>query len=113
MNNKALETLPPEYRAILEAASVEANEYMLSKYDAGNPAALKRMVASGTVLKAFPRPVMEACYKATQEVYAETTAKSAEFKKLHDHYFGFQRDQIAWFRVTENTFDDFMASTRR
>jgi len=86
---------------------------MMSKYDTGNPQALKRLVASGTVLKAFPRPVLEACYKATQEVYAETTAKSAEFKKLHDHYFGFQRDQITWFRVTENTFDDFMATVRR
>ena len=85
----------------------------MAKYDAGNPQALKRMVASGTVLKAFPRPVMDACFRATQEVYAETTAKNAEFKKLHDHYFNFQRDQISWFRVTENTFDDYMASVRR
>ena len=74
---------------------------------------LFRSVAGGTVLKPFSRPVLEACYKATQEVYAETSAKSPDFKKLHDHYFGFQRDQISWFRVTENTFDDFMATARR
>jgi len=113
VNQKALDALPPDFRAAWEAANEEGNTAMMAKYDAGNPQALKRMVASGTVLKAFPRPVMDACFRATQEVYAETTAKNAEFKKLHDHYFNFQRDQISWFRVTENTFDDYMASVRR
>jgi TRAP-type mannitol/chloroaromatic compound transport system substrate-binding protein len=112
-NLKSLATLPPEYRAILEAANEEANAYMIAKYDAMNPAALKRMIAGGSVLKAFPRPVMEAAFKAAQEVYAETSAKSADFKKLHDHYFAFQRELVPWFRVNENTFDDFMASVRR
>jgi hypothetical protein len=32
---------------------------------------------------------------------------------VSDHYFNFQRDQISWFRVTENTFDDYMASAKR
>ena len=112
-NLKSLATLSPEYRAILEAANEEANAYMMAKYDALNPGALKRMIAGGSVLKAFPRPVMEAAFKAAQEVYAETSAKSAEFKKLHDHYFAFQRELVPWFRVNENTFDDFMASIRR
>ena len=112
-NLKSLATLSPEYRAILEAANEEANAYMIAKYDALNPGALKRMIAGGSVLKAFPRPVMEAAFKAAQEVYAETSAKSADFKKLHDHYFAFQRELVPWFRVNENTFDDFMASVRR
>jgi len=56
---------------------------------------------------------MDACFKAAQEVYAETNAANANFKKVSDHYFNFQRDQISWFRVTENTFDDYMASAKR
>ncbi len=112
-NNKALATLPPEYRAALEAACGEARLYMLSRYDAQNAQAIKRLVASGAQLRGFPRPVLEACYKATQEVYAEISARSADFKKVHDHYFGVQRDLVTWFRVTENTFDDFMASVKR
>ena len=113
VNNKALAALPAEYRAILEAAAEEANAYMISRYDALNPIALKKMVASGTVLKAFPRPVMEASYKAAQEVFAEVSGRSPEFKKLSEQYFAFQRDQISWFRVCENPFDDFMAHIRR
>ena len=113
VNQKAWDALPPDYKAALEAACEEGNSWMMAKYDAGNPLALRRLVASGTQLKPFPRPVMEACFKVAQEVYAETGGKNAEFKKIHDAYFGFQRDQISWFRVTENTFDDFMAAARR
>ena len=50
VNIKALEALPPEYRAILEAACYEANADMLAKYDAANPAALKAMMMTATKL---------------------------------------------------------------
>lgn len=112
-NQQALAALPAEYRAVLEAACEEANAFVTARYDAGNPPALKRLIAGGAVLKAFPKSMLDAAYKASLEVYAETNAKSADFKKVHDHYFAFQREQIPWFRVNENTFDDFMASVRR
>ena len=43
-----------------------------------------RLVAAGTQLRAFPRDVMEACYKAANELYAETSAKNPTFKKIYD-----------------------------
>jgi TRAP-type mannitol/chloroaromatic compound transport system substrate-binding protein len=78
-----------------------------------NPEAMKRLVAGGAQLRPFPRPVMDACYKSWQELHAETSAKNADFKKVFEHMTKFQADQIAWFRVTENTFDDFMAAARK
>lgn len=108
VNTKAMEALPPEFKAALVSASTEALTYMISKYDAVNPAALKRLVAGGAQLRSFPRPVMEASYKASQEVYAELNAKNPEFKKVYDSYFGFQPDQVLWSRVAEGTFDGFM-----
>ena len=110
---KALATLTPDYRAILEAACEEANAFMIAKYDSQNPAALKRMLGAGALLRRFPTPVMEASLKAATEVYTELSAKSPDFKKLQDHYFAFQRELVPWFRVNENTFDDFMATVRR
>jgi len=74
---------------------------------------LKRLIASGTQLRAFSRPIMDACYKAALELYAETSAKNANFKKVHDHYMKFLDDQVAWFRVCEGTFDTFMQTGRR
>ena len=112
-NQKALAALPPEYKAALELGAEAANGYMMAKYDAGNPQALKRLVGSGTQLRPFPRAVMDACYKASMDIYAETSAKNPEFKRISEHYFNFQRDQITWFRVTENSFDDYMAAVKR
>jgi TRAP-type mannitol/chloroaromatic compound transport system substrate-binding protein len=47
---------------------------MTSKYDAANPLALKRLLSRGVQLRGFSLGIMEACYKAANEVYAETAA---------------------------------------
>jgi TRAP-type mannitol/chloroaromatic compound transport system substrate-binding protein len=113
VNQKALSELPKEYREILEAACHEGNTMMMARYDAGNPDALKRLVAGGAQLRPFPRPVLEACYKAALELYKETSEKNAKFKKVHDHYMKFLEDQVLWFRVAEGNFDTFMQAGRR
>jgi TRAP-type mannitol/chloroaromatic compound transport system substrate-binding protein len=113
VGQKALAELPPDYRAILEAACHEGNTMMMARYDAGNPDALKRLVAGGAQLRPFPKAVMEACYKAALELYAETSAKNAKFKKVHDHYMAYMENQVLWFRVAEGNFDTFMQTGRR
>ncbi len=108
-NQKALGELPKEYREILEAACHEGNTLMMARYDAGNPEALKRLVAGGAQLRGFSRPVMEACYNAANELYAETNAKNPKFKKIHDSWKQFRAEEVLWFRVVENSLDTFMA----
>ena len=49
---------------IVNAAAAMANKDMQAKYDANNPAALKRLVQAGSQLKPFPQDVMQACFKA-------------------------------------------------
>jgi TRAP-type mannitol/chloroaromatic compound transport system substrate-binding protein len=85
---------------------------MLARYDARNPAALKKLVAAGTKLFQFPRDVMEGAFKASQELYSEIGAKNPAFKKIHDDYMAFRRDSNLWFRFSEATFDDFMQKQR-
>jgi TRAP-type mannitol/chloroaromatic compound transport system substrate-binding protein len=110
VNTPKYNELPAEYKAALRAACAEGNTWMMAKYDAQNPPALRRLVAGGTQLRPFPRDVMDACYASAMELYAETSAKNANFKKLWDNLSAFQKDQILWFRVTENTYDQFMAT---
>ncbi len=76
--------LPKSYQAILKAAAAYANSEELAKYDARNPAALKRLVAAGTQLRPFTQSVLEACLKASNEVNAETSAVNADYKKVWD-----------------------------
>ena len=102
--------LPKEYQAMLMAACAEAETEMVARYDAKNPAALKQLMASGTKILPFPKDVMEACYKATMEYYAETSAKYPDFKKIYDDYKKFMDEQNFWFRVAENEFAKFMFS---
>ena len=56
---------------------------MQARYDARNPGALKRLVGSGTQLRPFPQDMLEACLKASNELYAELSSKNEEFKKVH------------------------------
>jgi TRAP-type mannitol/chloroaromatic compound transport system substrate-binding protein len=110
VGQKHYDALPPEYKAALHAGCAEGNTWMMAKYDAQNPAALRRLVAGGTQLRPFPRAVMDACYKAAMERFAEESAKNPKWKKIYDNYSAFYREQLLWFRVTENTYDNYMAT---
>lgn len=62
VNQDVYNQLPKHYQAALAQAAAAATNDMIAKYDAENPAALRRLVAEGAQLKAFPKSVMEACY---------------------------------------------------
>jgi len=113
VNVKAWESLPAEYKAILEAACAEANVWMVAKYDALNPDALKRLLASGVKLQPFSNEIMAACYKASAEVYDEFATKNAKFKKVYDAWKKFRNEQNQWFAVAESRFDNFMIAAER
>ena len=108
INNKKYEALSAENKAILQAACAVAAQDMTAKYGAQNPPALKRLVGGGTKLTLFPKAVMDAGWKATQEVCAAHSAKSPEFKKIYDDMRNFQRDQILWNRFSEYPFNQYM-----
>jgi TRAP-type mannitol/chloroaromatic compound transport system substrate-binding protein len=109
VNLEKWNALPKPYRAVIEAGCSVAKGWMLSKYDAENPKALRELVASGTKLMPFPAPVMEGCFKAANEVWADISAKNPRFKKVYDSWRAFRNEEILWFRVCESGFDSFMA----
>ena len=113
VNLKAWEALPAEYKAILEAACAEANVWMMAKYDAVNPDALKRLIAGGVKLQPFSNEIMAACYKATTEVYDGFAATNPRFKKVYEPWKKFRADEIQWFAVAESRFDNFMIAAER
>ncbi|MEO8848061.1 MAG: hypothetical protein ABI440_05470, partial [Casimicrobiaceae bacterium] len=54
-----------------------------------------------------------ACYKATTEVYDEIAGKNAKFNKIYGPWKAFRADQVEWFSVAENRFDNFMIAAQR
>ena len=100
------------YQSIVRTASHMTTGWMMEKYDAANPAALKRLIAGGAKLSAFSPTIMDASYKAANELYAETSAASADFKKVYDSFVAFRSDQYLWWQVAEYSFDTFMIRAR-
>lgn len=113
VNLEKWNTLPKSYQAMLRAACDTANVRMLARYDAENPAALKRLVAKGAVLRPFPQDVLTACFAAANESYAEISATNPAFKAVYESMMAFRADAFLWQQVAEATFDNFMMSQQR
>ncbi|MBQ1762281.1 MAG: TRAP transporter substrate-binding protein DctP, partial [Aquincola sp.] len=112
INNKAYDALTPEYKAIVEAASLSAHVDMQAKYDALNPGALKQLVAAKVKLMPFPKDVMDAAFKESMAVYSELSNSNPAWKKVYTDYAAFLKDQNLWFRFTEGQFDRYMQSAK-
>jgi TRAP-type mannitol/chloroaromatic compound transport system substrate-binding protein len=104
--------LPRRYQTIIAGAAAYANSEMLAKYDARNPPALRKLVAAGTELRPFSQPIMEACLKASNEVNAETAARSQDFKRVLESMQAFRNEEYFWWQVAEYGYDTFMIRSR-
>jgi TRAP-type mannitol/chloroaromatic compound transport system substrate-binding protein len=112
VNLQKWQELPKNYQAIMEQAGHYANNWMMAKYDALNPAALKRLVASGAKLAPFSAPIMDACLKAANETHQEIAATNADFKKVLDAMTAFRNDGYLWWQVAEYSYDTYQIRTR-
>ena len=104
--------LPKAYQSVLQSAGHYANTWMMAKYDAANPGALKRLVAAGAKLQPFSPAIMDACLKAANELHAEVAASNADFKKVLESMTTFRNDEYLWWQVAEYSYDSFMIRTR-
>ena len=87
---------------------------MLAKYDALNPAALKRLIGSGVKLQPFSNDIMAACYKATKEVYDEIADQERQVQEDLRAVEGVpRRRRSRGSSVAENRFDNFMIAAER
>jgi TRAP-type mannitol/chloroaromatic compound transport system, periplasmic component len=113
VNTTAWNNLPDPFKIAFETAANEQAMLMQAKYDAKNPEALRRLVGMGVQLRAFPRPVMEACYKASMEVLKENTEKNPDFAKIYESWKAFHDTSNSWFALAENQLDSFRYTAQR
>jgi TRAP-type mannitol/chloroaromatic compound transport system substrate-binding protein len=112
VNEKKWNELPKAYQAALTAACGEANQWMPAKYDAQNPEAMRRLIASGTKLRRFPNAVLEAAEKASYELYEELKGKSKHWARIYPEWLKFRDEQFQWFRVAESTYDNYVLGSK-
>ena len=107
MHQRAWDALPDLYKTILEVACGEATLEMAARYDEANPKALRRLLAGGAQLRAWPREILQAAWRATHELYEDTAAQNPRFRKMWTSYKAFRDEQFQWFRVAENAYENF------
>lgn len=115
VNQKAFDALPAQYKAAFEVACNEQNLKMLAHYDAVNPGALRKLIAGGAQLRYFSKEIMDASYKASQELWTELSGKNPDFAAIFPDWKKFQEEEAIWFRVAEQSLDNytFSAVSRR
>ena len=112
INKAAFNALSPENKAIVEMAASHAHTTMQAIYDARNPAALKRLVAGGAKVQAFPKAIMDAAFKESMALYDELSQSNPNWKKIYGDYAAFRKEQNLWFRFTEAQFDRYMQAAK-
>jgi TRAP-type mannitol/chloroaromatic compound transport system substrate-binding protein len=112
INQAKWRELPKSYQAIAAAAAGLANVDMQAKYDAKNPAALRRLLGGGAQLRPFPQEMMDASLKAANELYDDLSSKNPDWKKVYEAYRNFRGEQYLWWQVAEYTFDNFQVRAR-
>jgi len=69
-------------------------------------------VSNGAQLRVFPQPVLEACHKAANEIYADLSNTNPHFKNLYESLVPYRNDAYAWLQVAELGFDSFQIRMR-
>jgi TRAP-type mannitol/chloroaromatic compound transport system substrate-binding protein len=105
--------LPKSYQAAIRSAAQTANTVMTARYDMLNPAALRRLVKAGAILRPFSESVLDACYKASNDAYAELSATNAQFKKTYEAMTAVRAEEFLWFQLSEHTSDTYMMIQQR
>jgi len=107
INSKEWASLPKIYQEMIASAAAEANLKMMVDYDTKNPPALERLLKHGVKLRTFSPEIMKAAQKEAFGLYAELSAKHADYKKVFTHWNKFRKSSDKWFGLAEKQYDDF------
>ncbi len=107
VNKDKWKALPKDYQNAIEVASAEANVDMMARYDAQNPAALKRLKSRGAKFIRFSTEILRAANKESFDLFEDTGAKDATYKKIYAEWKTFRDSSYDWHSVGELGYEEF------
>ena len=107
VNQDAWAKLPKEYQYAVEVAAAEANERMLTNYDALNPPALERLLNQGVEMRPFADDIMAAARRESFALYEEQAAADAGYREVYQAWQKFRTDAYRWFATAEASYAAF------
>ena len=112
-NSEQWASLPATYKKAVEIAAQATTTTMLAHYDAKNPEALLRLVASGTIVSIFPGEVIEAIHAAAQEHYAGLIGSNEAFATIYKSQKEFRDRNYLYHQYADFQYDAMMLQLRR
>ena len=107
IGERAWSSLPVTYREILKSAIHEAGMEMQRRYDARNPAALKRILGQGVTLRPFAEDLMGAAWDASNQILEDYAANDAGYAEIYRHWKASRADQFKFFATAELAYARF------
>jgi TRAP-type mannitol/chloroaromatic compound transport system substrate-binding protein len=107
VNQAAWEALPAEYKAMLEAATHEGASAMMTRYDAKNPAAWKRLMQKDITVRRFPDDLLAAAREAAEELLETEAAADARYARILGEWRTFREESFEWFGAAELAYASF------
>jgi TRAP-type mannitol/chloroaromatic compound transport system substrate-binding protein len=108
-NKKVFDGLPKDLKAIVDAACMENELWVLNQFDAQNGSALQELITKHKVqLIRFPDEVLKALSKMSDEVLVEEASKSAIAKKVNESFKKFQKIVGTWGTISEKAYYDII-----
>ncbi len=102
---KALESLPEDLRAIVEAACAAENVYSLGESEWTNAARLKTLVdEKGVFIRTYPQDILDAAKSATVEALQALAARDELTAKTVASFLGARKHLADWSSVSVKAF---------
>ncbi len=102
---KAWDALDEDLKAIVERGAAATNLFILSKFQAINNTALKKLTTEHDVkLRKYSDELVSAIGERAAEVIPNLAGKSADGKELYNHIIGFRQGMTEWSNYSEATF---------
>jgi TRAP-type mannitol/chloroaromatic compound transport system substrate-binding protein len=109
-NKKAYESLPVELQQTIDAVAAETNMWSLSEFEAGNGAALQKLISEHDVnLVRFPEQLLADLRVLAKETLEEEADKDPMSRKVHEAFKKFKAQVGVWGSVSENAYYNVIA----
>jgi TRAP-type mannitol/chloroaromatic compound transport system substrate-binding protein len=113
INSAKWDSLPATYKRAVEISAQAVTTSMLAQYDAKNPDALIRLIASGVKVAVFPKSVTDKMYEASEELYASLIASNAPFAKIYGSQKEFRDRSYLYHQAADFQYDAMMMELKR
>ena len=109
-NKKAYDSLPKGLQTTIDAVAAETNMWSLTQFEAGNGAALQKLISEHNVnLVRFPAAMLADLRKLATDVLEEEANKDAMSRKVHEAFKKFKAQVGVWGSVSEKAYYDVIA----